>query len=71
MSAPSGDATGGAGDAFGELSRAEGIIPALDPAHAIGLARRLAAEDRHDSLLVDPCGRGDGDMRIAAAKFDP
>ena len=57
-------------DAFKELSRAEGIIPALEPAHAIALAKKLAAEDRHDSLLVNLCGRGDKDMQTAAEKFD-
>ncbi|MFT4949387.1 MAG: tryptophan synthase beta chain, partial [Natronomonas sp.] len=57
-------------DAFKTLSRAEGIIPALEPAHAIALAKKLATEDRHDSLLVNLCGRGDKDMRTAAEKFD-
>ena len=56
--------------AFKELSRAEGIIPALEPAHAIALAKKLAAEDRHDSLLVNLCGRGDKDMQTAAEHFD-
>jgi tryptophan synthase beta chain len=56
--------------AFKTLSRAEGIIPALEPAHAIALAKKLAAEDRHDSLLVNLCGRGDKDMQTAAEKFD-
>ncbi len=56
--------------AFKELSRAEGIIPALEPAHAIALAKKLAAEDRHDTLLVNLCGRGDKDMQTAAEKFD-
>jgi len=57
-------------EAFKELSRAEGIIPALEPSHAIALAKKLAAEDRHDTLLVNLCGRGDKDMRTAAEKFD-
>ncbi len=57
-------------DAFKTLSRAEGIIPALEPAHAIALAKKLATEDRHDSLLVNLCGRGDKDMQTAAEKFD-
>jgi tryptophan synthase beta chain len=57
-------------DAFRELSRAEGIIPALEPSHAIALAKKLAAEDRHDTLLVNLCGRGDKDMQTAAEKFD-
>ena len=56
--------------AFKELSRAEGIIPALEPAHAVALAKKLAAEDRHDTLLVNLCGRGDKDMQTAARKFD-
>ncbi|MFB6191905.1 MAG: tryptophan synthase subunit beta [Haloarculaceae archaeon] len=55
-------------DAFQELSRAEGIIPALEPSHAIALAKKLA--DRHDTLLVNLCGRGDKDMQTAAEKFD-
>ncbi|MFB6296597.1 MAG: pyridoxal-phosphate dependent enzyme, partial [Halobacteriales archaeon] len=57
-------------EAFRELSQAEGIIPALEPAHAIALAKKLAAEDRHDTLLVNLCGRGDKDMQTAAEKFD-
>lgn len=54
--------------AFKELSQAEGIIPALEPSHAIALAKKLA--DKHDSLLVNLCGRGDKDMETAAEKFD-
>jgi tryptophan synthase beta chain len=56
--------------AFRELSEAEGIIPALEPSHAIALAKKLAREGRHDTLLVNLCGRGDKDMQTAAAKFD-
>ena len=56
--------------AFRELSEAEGIIPALEPAHALALAKKLAREDRHDTLLVNLCGRGDKDMQTAAEKFD-
>jgi len=55
-------------DAFRELSEAEGIIPALEPSHAIALAKKLA--DRHDTLLVNLCGRGDKDMQTAAEQFD-
>jgi tryptophan synthase beta chain len=57
-------------DAFKELSRAEGIIPALEPSHAIALAKKLAAEGRHDTILVNLCGRGDKDMQTAAEHFD-
>ncbi|WP_246987678.1 tryptophan synthase subunit beta [Halorientalis marina] len=56
--------------AFRELSEAEGIIPALEPSHAIALAKKLAQEDRHDTLLVNLCGRGDKDMQTAAEHFD-
>jgi tryptophan synthase beta chain len=55
-------------EAFRELSESEGIIPALEPSHAIALARRLA--DRHDTLLINLCGRGDKDMATAAELFD-
>ena len=55
-------------DAFRELSQAEGIIPALEPSHAIALAKKLA--DEHDTLLVNLCGRGDKDMQTAAEHFD-
>jgi len=57
-------------DAFKELSRAEGIIPALEPSHAIALAKKLAQEGRHDTILVNLCGRGDKDMQTAAELFD-
>jgi tryptophan synthase beta chain len=56
--------------AFRELSEAEGIIPALEPAHAIALATKLAEADRHDTILVNLCGRGDKDMQTAAEHFD-
>ena len=56
--------------AFRELSEAEGIIPALEPSHAIALAIKLAEEDRHGTILVNLCGRGDKDMQTAAEKFD-
>jgi tryptophan synthase beta chain len=56
--------------AFRELSETEGIIPALEPSHAIALAIKLAEEGRHDTLLVNLCGRGDKDMQTAAEKLD-
>jgi tryptophan synthase beta chain len=56
--------------AFRELSETEGIVPALEPAHAIALALKLAEDDRHDTLLVNLCGRGDKDVQTAAEQFD-
>ena len=45
------------------LSRAEGIIPALEPAHALAYAGKLAeGMDRDGILVVNLSGRGDKDL---------
>ena len=50
-------------EAFQELSRTEGIIPALEPAHALAYALRLAqGEARGKRILVNLSGRGDKDV---------
>jgi tryptophan synthase beta chain len=50
-------------DSFVYLSRMEGIIPALESAHAIAYARRLAPTMPTDSiLLINLSGRGDKDV---------
>jgi tryptophan synthase beta chain len=50
-------------DAFQELARLEGIIPALESAHAIAHVRRIAREFPKDAiLLVNLSGRGDKDV---------
>ncbi len=50
-------------DAFFEFSRTEGIIPALESAHAIAFARKLAERrDSNDLILVNLSGRGDKDI---------
>ena len=47
------------------LSESEGIIPALETAHAIAYAARMAAEMRPDQIvLIGLSGRGDKDMEI-------
>ena len=47
------------------LSRTEGIIPALETAHAVAEAMRLAPTlSPHDILLVNLSGRGDKDLGI-------
>ncbi|WP_254525254.1 tryptophan synthase subunit beta [Natrinema caseinilyticum] len=56
--------------AFRELSETEGIIPALESSHAIARAIELAEAGDHDTILVNLSGRGDKDMKTAAAKFD-
>ncbi len=54
--------------AFHQCSRLEGIIPALESAHAIAHAMRLAATlSPDDRLLVNLSGRGDKDLDIVRA----
>ena len=53
--------------AFHRLCRTEGIIPALEPSHAVAYAMKLAptlAADKH--LLVNLSGRGDKDIETVA-----
>lgn len=53
--------------AFHRLCRTEGIIPALESAHAIAYATKLAAELPKDALvLVNLSGRGDKDVQTVA-----
>jgi len=50
-------------DAFFRLSRMEGIIPAIESAHAVAYAIKLAKrEERVGAILVSLSGRGDKDM---------
>lgn len=50
-------------EAFQELSRTEGIIPALESAHAIAYAKKLAPTMGQDQLIiVNLSGRGDKDV---------
>ena len=49
-------------DAFYTLSREEGIIPALESAHAVAYAMKLAKEVPGDTILVNLSGRGDKDI---------
>jgi len=53
-------------EAFKLLSRSEGIIPALESAHAVAYAARLAPEMQEDEILViNISGRGDKDVNEA------
>ncbi|RDW21151.1 tryptophan synthase subunit beta [Oceanobacillus arenosus] len=50
-------------DAFQALSRIEGIIPALESAHAVAYALKLAKEmDTNQTLVICLSGRGDKDV---------
>jgi tryptophan synthase beta chain len=55
--------------AFHDLCRLEGIIPALESAHALAYAAKIAPRMRKDQiLLVNLSGRGDKDMHTVAEK---
>ena len=57
-------------DAFGLLCRLEGIIPAIESAHAVAGAVKLAAELGPGAIiLVNLSGRGDKDVETAAKWF--
>lgn len=49
-------------DAFFKLSRLEGIIPAIESAHAVAYAIKLAKKMGKGSILINLSGRGDKDM---------
>ena len=51
-------------DAFALVSRTEGIIPALEPAHAIAELPRVARDGADQAVLVCLSGRGDKDLEI-------
>lgn len=53
------------------LSRTEGIIPAIESAHALAGALRIGRELGPDAVIaVCLSGRGDKDMATAATYFD-
>jgi tryptophan synthase beta chain len=60
-------------DAFRLLARTEGILPAIETAHALAgvrrLGRRAAEEGRQPTILVNLSGRGDKDVDTAARWF--
>uniref|UniRef100_E6QKK7 tryptophan synthase n=1 Tax=mine drainage metagenome TaxID=410659 RepID=E6QKK7_9ZZZZ len=57
-------------DAVVRLSRTEGILPALESAHAVAECLRIApAMAAHDILIINLSGRGDKDMGILAREL--
>lgn len=55
--------------AFHQLTRTEGIIPALETSHALAYAAKLAPTLETDSIiLINLSGRGDKDMHTVAAR---
>jgi len=56
-----------AANAFCTLSKEEGIIPALEPSHALAFAMRLARKmKRKETIVVTLSGRGDKDVEVVA-----
>ena len=54
--------------AFHELTRIEGIIPALESSHAIAYTQKLAKRmDKEQMIIVNLSGRGDKDINTVAA----
>ncbi|HKL99586.1 MAG TPA: tryptophan synthase subunit beta [Mobilitalea sp.] len=54
-------------DAFEYLSRTEGIIPAIESAHAVAYAKKLASTmDKNQIIVINLSGRGDKDVASIA-----
>ncbi len=54
-------------DAFEYLSRIEGIIPAIESAHAVAHARKIVPQmDRDQIVVITISGRGDKDCAAIA-----
>ena len=56
-------------DAFFTLSRMEGIIPAIESAHAVAYAMKLAKKMGRGSILINLSGRGDKDMDYVLSHY--
>ncbi len=56
-------------DAFFELARMEGIIPAIESAHAVAYGIKLAKKMGKGSVLINLSGRGDKDMDYIIEKY--
>ncbi|HIP60516.1 MAG TPA: tryptophan synthase subunit beta [Campylobacterales bacterium] len=57
-------------DAFYKVSRLEGIIPALETAHAIAYSMKLAKENPKEMILVNFSGRGDKDIDFVTENYE-
>jgi tryptophan synthase beta chain len=57
-------------DAFQLCAKQEGIIPALEPAHALAFTQKLAKQMPKDKIiLMNMCGRGDKDIFAVAERL--
>jgi len=57
-------------DAFFELSRTEGIIPALESSHAVAYGIKLAKQNAKAKILINLSGRGDKDLDFILKKIN-
>ena len=55
--------------AFYELSRLEGIIPALESSHAVALGLKLAEINKGEKILINLSGRGDKDIEFVMENY--
>jgi len=56
-------------DAFYELSRSEGIVPALESSHALAYALKLSQSVKNKRILVNLSGRGDKDIEFILQNY--
>ena len=56
-------------DAFYELSRTEGIIPALESSHAVAYGLKIAKENKGKKILISLSGRGDKDIEFVLKHY--
>ncbi len=59
-------------NAFFELAKTDGIIPALESAHAVAYGIKLAQKlDKEKSILINLSGRGDKDIDFVINNYNP
>ncbi len=56
-------------EGFDLLCKLEGIIPALESAHAVAYLKKIAKKCKNSSVIVCLSGRGDKDLGIVAKRF--
>ncbi len=58
-------------EAFQLCSRLEGIIPALEPSHALAFVSTMIGDmDKDDIVILNMCGRGDKDLGAVLPKLE-
>lgn len=58
-------------DAFFALSRLEGILPAMESAHAVAFAMKLGKTMEEGNILINLSGRGDKDLEYILETYGP